>query len=80
MAVHPHRATWTDERLDDLNHSIRDGFARYDREHQEFREEMRTFRFEVNKRFDSLQRIIIVGLSGMFATVLGGIVALIAGA
>lgn len=93
MAVHPHRAAWSDERLDDLNHSIREGFARNDREHQEFREEMRamraemaSFRSEMNDRFDSMQRtfdsfqrMIIVGLFGLFASTLGAIVALAGG-
>lgn len=87
MAVQPHRALWTDERLDDLNQTIRDGFARNDRDHQEFRAEMREFRSEMNERFDrqserfdSLQRTMILGmfglLGGIFAAVVGAIVTL----
>lgn len=41
MAVHPQRSTWTDERLDDLNQSMRDGFARTDAELRALRQETR---------------------------------------
>jgi len=73
MAVqpqHPPRFTWTDERLDDLNHSIRDGFARNDRDHLEFRQEMREMRSEMNERFDSLQRVMIAGLVTLCAAII----------
>jgi len=36
------RAAWTDERLDDLAESMRDGFARLDRDIRDLRAEMRT--------------------------------------
>ena len=80
MAVQPHRALWTDERLDDLNQTIRDGFARNDGDHQELRSEMREVRVEMNERFGSLQRTMILGmfglLGGIFAAVVGAIVTL----
>jgi hypothetical protein len=41
MAVHPQRSTWTDERLDDLSQSVRDGFARTDAELRALRQETR---------------------------------------
>jgi uncharacterized coiled-coil DUF342 family protein len=46
MAVQPQRPVWTDERLDDLSRSVREGFARNDAEHLAFREEMREMRRE----------------------------------
>lgn len=73
MAVQPQQTSWTDERLDDLNQSIRDGFARNDREHQEFRLEMRAFRAETNERFDSLQRTIIIGFFGLTGTLIAAL-------
>ncbi len=47
MAVMP-RETWTDERLDDLNSKVDDGF-------REVRADLRQFRGEVNARFDSAE-------------------------
>lgn len=56
MAVQPHRTSWTDERLDDLNQSIRDGFARNDRDHRGFFEEMRAMRDQSARQFDEITR------------------------
>ncbi|HEY8502544.1 MAG TPA: hypothetical protein VIL21_07640 [Solirubrobacterales bacterium] len=42
------RESWTDERLDDLNKKVDQGFARLDAD-------MR----ELNARFDSLQRVLL---------------------
>ncbi|HEX3734069.1 MAG TPA: hypothetical protein VHU86_02835 [Solirubrobacterales bacterium] len=36
------REVWTDERMDDLNHRVDEGFRRMDREFQAIRLEMRT--------------------------------------
>jgi hypothetical protein len=36
------REVWTDERMDDLNHRVDEGFGRMDREFQAIRLEMRT--------------------------------------
>jgi hypothetical protein len=76
MAVQPHRISWTDERLDDLNRTVRDGFARNDREHEAFRQEMREMRTEFSARMDSLQRTLVIGMFSLY----GGIVATIIGA
>jgi hypothetical protein len=76
MAVQPHRISWTDERLDDLNQTMRDGFARNDREHEAFRREMREMRSDFTSRMDSLQRALIVEMFSLY----GGIVATIIGA
>lgn len=80
MAVQPHRISWTDERLDDLNQTVRDGFVRGDREHEAFRQEMQEMRREMNQRFDNLQRTMIMGLisllGAILATVVAGVIAL----
>jgi len=73
MAVQPRQTSWTDERLDDLNLTIRDGFARNDMEHQAFRQEMREFRAETNGRFDSLQRTMIIGFFGLTGTLIAAL-------
>ncbi|HMT05198.1 MAG TPA: hypothetical protein PKD76_06625 [Solirubrobacterales bacterium] len=82
MALQPQQTSWTDERLDDLNQSIRDGFGRNDRGHQEFRQEMREMRAEMNDRFDrmsdrfdSFHRVMIVGLFSMCGAILASVVA-----
>ena len=43
------RATWTDERLDDLAQRMDRGFSRID-------EDVRTLRSDMNARFDSMER------------------------
>ena len=62
------RETWTDERLDDLNGRVSDGFRRVD-------EDIRGLRGEMNARFDALQRTtiqfggaLIVALIGLIGT------------
>jgi hypothetical protein len=55
------RATWTDERLDDLARRVDHGFNRVDGD-------LRHLRTEMNARFDGLQRTIIqVGGGGIVA-------------
>jgi hypothetical protein len=62
------RNSWTDERLDDLNHRVGEGFQRVD-------EDIRVLRTEMSERFDSLQHTllqlgggVIVALIGLIAT------------
>lgn len=69
------RATWTDERLDDLSRRVDNGFARVD-------QDIRTLRSDMNTRFDSMEakfdakfdqlqgRIYLFG-SGLLVAVLG---------
>ncbi|MBN8868498.1 MAG: hypothetical protein J0H66_01290 [Solirubrobacterales bacterium] len=52
MAVHPHRTAWTDERLDDLAQSVRDGFSRNDADHRLIRQEIREGFDRVDARFE----------------------------
>ncbi|MGH2962909.1 MAG: hypothetical protein ACRDL3_12065 [Solirubrobacterales bacterium] len=42
------RATWTDERLDDLSNRVDEGFNRLD-------QDLRQQRVEINARFDALE-------------------------
>lgn len=72
------RETWTDERRDDLNRKIDDGF-------REVREEMRLLRGEMNARidasdarFDAMQRTILQIGAGLFGTMLVGFFGVIA--
>jgi hypothetical protein len=76
MAVQPQRISWTDERLDDLNQTMHDGFARNDRDHEAFRLEMREMRTEFTARMDSFQRTLVIGMFSLY----GGIVTTIIGA
>lgn len=75
------RESWTDERLDDLNARVSEGFQRLDGRIDRVEEEIRELRTEMNARFDSMQRTMVqmaVGLSvGMLAG-FGGLAALIA--
>ena len=61
------RATWTDERLDDLARRMDDGFSRLDAELR-----------AVNVRIDSLQRTMIQVAGAMMATFVAGFLGLIA--
>jgi hypothetical protein len=53
------RATWTDERLDDLTHRIDDGFDRVDKDLRDLRHEMReefaSVRTEMRAEFASVR-------------------------
>jgi hypothetical protein len=61
------RATWTDERLDDLVRRMDDGFNRLDADLR-----------AVNSRIDTLQRTMIQVAAGMMATFVAGFLGLIA--
>jgi DNA anti-recombination protein RmuC len=59
MAVMMPRETWTDERLDDLNGKVSDGFARLDADIRELRAELKTqaesLRKEIKSQGDGLR-------------------------
>jgi len=61
------RATWTDERLDDLARRMDDGFNRVDADLR-----------AVNARIDALQRTMVQVGGGMIAAFLAGFLGLIA--
>lgn len=65
------RATWTDERLDDLARRVADGFNRLD-------EDLRHQRAEMNARFDGLQRTMIQIGGGTIVAVLATLASVIA--
>ena len=61
------RESWTDERLDDLNHRVGEGFRRVDA------------RFDrVDDRFDSLQRTLLQIGGGTIAALIAGFAAVVA--
>ena len=49
------RAAWTNERLDDLATSMREGFARVDTDIRDLRGEIGTLRGEMNEGFKQLR-------------------------
>ena len=57
------RERWTDERLDDLNKKVDDGFARMDATFGELRSEM-------NTRFDSMQRLQLQTSGALLAAII----------
>ena len=61
------RATWTDERLDDLVRRMDDGFNRLDADLR-----------AMSSRIDTLQRTMIQVAAGMMATFVAGFLGLIA--
>ncbi|MDQ2629533.1 MAG: hypothetical protein M3Y75_00970, partial [Actinomycetota bacterium] len=73
---------WTDERLDDLNKKVDDGFARLDGDIKDLRREMNArfdavdarfdARFDaVNARFDALNRNLLAGFFVVVAAIIG---------
>ncbi|HET9153255.1 MAG TPA: hypothetical protein VFN85_03975 [Solirubrobacterales bacterium] len=71
MAVMMPREKWTDERLDDLNKKVDDGFARLDADIRELRREMNEGFRAVNARFDAVNRNMLAGFLMVIATILG---------
>ena len=87
------REAWTDERLDDLSAHVDKRFDQVDRRFdqvdrrfdrveadiREIRGEAKDLRSEMNARFDSMQRTMIIGFVTLFASivasVIGGILA-----
>jgi hypothetical protein len=74
------RATWTDERLDDLSRRIDAGFARVDEDLRAMRTELaQAARTDaLSARIDALQRTMIQVGGGMIATLVAGFAALVA--
>lgn len=64
------REKWTDERLDDLNTRVSDGFNRIDNGFRDLRAEM-------NNRFEATQRLIVQVGGGMFVTMVVGFLGVI---
>lgn len=64
------REKWTDERLDDMNARMAEGFQRVDADLRELRSDM-------NNRFEAMQRLIIQVGGGLFGTMLIGFLSLV---
>jgi hypothetical protein len=72
------REAWTDERLDDLNHRVDEGFRETREEFRAVRAEM-SIRFDrVDARLDGIQRTLIQAVIAMTAAMLTGFVGLAA--
>jgi tetrahydromethanopterin S-methyltransferase subunit G len=87
MAVMMPREKWTDERLDDLNKKVDDGFARLDGDIMGLRQDMNArfnavdARFDsVDARFDSLNAKFDTLRRDLFKAAVAVIVAMIGGA
>ena len=69
------REKWTDERLDDLNKKVDDGFARLDGDIRELRGDLNrqvgSLRSEMNGRFDALNRNLLAGAVAVIAAIIG---------
>jgi hypothetical protein len=78
VAVMMPREKWTDERLDDLNKKVDDGFANVRAEMREgfarVDADIRELRAEVsalNARFDALNRNLLIGAVTIVAAIVG---------
>lgn len=71
------REKWTDERLDDLNDHMNEGFNRLDEDIREVRSEIAGIRSEMSKRFEATHRLIIQVGAGLFGTMLVGFLSLV---
>ena len=75
MAVMMPREKWTDERLDDLNKKVDDGFADTKAEMRggfaRVDTEIRELRHEMNAHFDGLNRTLIGGFFVVVAAIIG---------
>ena len=65
------REKWTDERLDDLNKKVDDGFARLDADVRGLRSEMNERFNAVDARFDAMNRNMIAGFFVVVAAIIG---------
>jgi hypothetical protein len=82
MAVMMPREKWTDERLDDLNKKVdqgfadtkaemREGFARVDGEIRELRKDINARFNAIDARFDALNRNLLWGLVSVAVALIG---------
>jgi len=65
------RESWTDERLDDLNHRVDRGFDRVDADIRALRIETKAGFERVDERFESLHRLLLQFCWLMIATLPG---------
>jgi hypothetical protein len=67
------REKWTDERLDDMNARMSEGFDRLDKDMREVRSELAG----MNERFEATHRLIIQVGGGLFGTMVIGFLSLL---
>lgn len=72
------RDSWTDERLDDLNHRVDDGFRRVDGRFAQVDARFDALQSDFNMRFDAMQKLMIQLFGGMIGAFLTATVALAA--
>jgi hypothetical protein len=78
VAMERARATWTDERLDDLSRRVDDGFRRVDQDLRELRSEMNAGFDALSVRFDTLHRLIVQVSGAMIIAVIATLVSVLA--
>lgn len=61
------RVNWTDDRLDDLKAHVDQRFGQVDQRFDRIDADIREMRTEMNARFDSLQRALLLGSIGMIS-------------
>lgn len=71
MVVMTPREKWTDERLDDLQTEMREGFARLDRRIDRVDEDIKNLQREMNARFDAVNRNMMSGFFVVVAAIIG---------
>jgi len=72
------REAWTDERLDDLNHRVDEGFREMRQEFRALRSEMAAFRAEAQAEFAAQHRTTVQLFAGMYVTAVVGFLGVIA--
>jgi tetrahydromethanopterin S-methyltransferase subunit G len=71
MAVMVPREKWTDERLDDLNKKVDDGFADVKAEMRGRFDSLEGRFDKIDERFDRMQQTLIAGFAVMIAALVG---------
>jgi hypothetical protein len=71
------REAWTDQRLDDLNHRVDEGFGEMRQEFRALRGEMAAMRSDFNDQMAQLHRTTVQLFGGMLATMTIGFSGLI---
>jgi hypothetical protein len=72
------RESWTDQRLDDLNRKVDEGFGRLGKDIREMRDQVNGLRAEMHERFESLNRTLIGAAVAIVVALIGGNAAVIA--
>jgi hypothetical protein len=65
------REAWTDDRLDDLNGKVANGFRRVDARFDRVDDKFDSLEARIDARFDSLQRTMILASSGVIVALIG---------